>query len=63
MRKPLPLAAAGVGAWLLLARRRRRHSPAARVVVGFADGSSENVDRNGFEHEALVAAAREALVP
>jgi len=32
-------------------------------VVGFADGSSETVAPAAFEHQALVAAAEEALAP
>ena len=63
MRKALRLAVLGGLAWLLLGRRGRRRAQPARAVVGFADGSSETVAPTTFAHEALVAAAEEALAP
>ena len=63
MRNARRLVLLGGLAWLLAVRRRRRETPAPRAVVGFADGSSESVPVDAFEHEALVTAAREALVP
>ena len=63
MGKALRLTALGGLVWLLLGRRRRSQGVPARVMVGFADGSSETVAPTAFEHEALVAAAEEALAP
>jgi len=63
MPSVLRLAAAGGLVWAVLARRRRRRTAPARAVVGFADGSSQIVAPAAFEHEVLVAAAREALLP
>jgi hypothetical protein len=62
MGRALRLAVLGGLAWSLV-RRRRAPRPPARAVVGFADGSSQTVQPESFEHEALVAAAEEALVP
>jgi hypothetical protein len=63
MPRALRLAALGGLAWAFVARRRWRHRAPARALVGFADGSVETVSPHAYEHEALVAAAREALVP
>jgi hypothetical protein len=63
MRSALGLAALGGLVWLVLGRRRHGRELPARAVVGFADGSAETVPPTAFAHEALVAAAREALAP
>ena len=52
------LAAAALGAWLFL--RRRRTADERRVVVGWADGSELSLGE-GASRERLVAIAEEAL--
>ena len=52
------LAAAAVGAWLFL--RRRRTADVRRVVVGWADGSELELG-DGTSRERLVAIAEDAL--
>ena len=62
MRRLLLLAGLVVLARAALARRRQA-APAARVLVGFADGSAETVAHAAAEHAPLVVAAAEALAP
>ncbi len=60
MRKAILVLAAVALGWLLLGRRRPAHAVRPRVVVGFADGSSETLT-DVLEHDLLVAVAEEAL--
>jgi hypothetical protein len=58
VRRVLLLAALAVGGWWLLRNRRR---PEPRAVVGYADGSTIELEAGSAELERMVATARSAL--
>jgi hypothetical protein len=58
MRRLLLLAALAIGGWWLVRRRRR---PEPRAVIGYADGSTIELEPGSAELERMVATARSAL--
>jgi hypothetical protein len=58
MRRLLVLAALAVGGWWLVRRRRR---PEPKAVIGYADGSTIELEAGSAELERMVATARSAL--
>ncbi len=59
MRSVLAFGALAALIWRLVARRRQ--SPAPRVVIGYADGSTVSLEPGSPERELLVDAASEVL--
>ena len=61
MRRLLSLAAIGAAIWWLLGRRSK--PSAARVTIGYTDGSSVTLDAGSPELDRLMSIAAEAAAP